>query len=206
MDEGRGGEGSVLRSMLAALRYLPLDAQLILGRRLYGIEYVNRWLLASPSAKATHHVLSRFGAHLALSASVATHLIIDNATTGDYRNLHVGQRAYLGKGCLLDLVERIEIGAEAAVSSACILLTHGDPGTGKFLERTYFPRVTGPVRIEAYAWLGAATTVLPGVTIGEASVVGAGSVVLHDVEPYTVVAGTPARLVRRLERAERREA
>jgi len=195
-----------VRRLLATLRYGPLDLRLAFGRRLYGIEYVNRWLLASPSTKATHHVLVRHGARVALSASVATHLIVDNAITGDYRHLQAGERAYIGKGCLLDLVEPIEIGEEAAISGACVLLTHGDPGTGKFLERTYFPRVTGPVRIGAHAWIGAAATILPDVTVGECSVVGAGSVVLHDVEPYTVVAGAPARLVRRLERVERREA
>lgn len=47
-------------------------------------------------------------------------------------------------------------------------------------------------------WIGAGATILPGVTVGENSVVGAGSVVTHDVEPNTIVAGNPARLIRRL--------
>ena len=167
--------------------------QLAWGQRFYGIEYANRWLLASPSPKATHHVLCRRGAVLALSASVPTHLVIDNAVTGDYRHLAMGEQAYLGKGCFLDLVEKIEIADEAAVSGACVLLTHGDPGTGRFMEQTYFPRTTGPIRVGRRAWIGAGAVVLPGVTVGECSVVGAGSVVRHDVEPYTVVAGVPAR-------------
>lgn len=116
------GEGGFsLRRFAAAIRYLPLDAHLTVCRRVYGIEYVNRWLLSSPSHKATHHVLRRFGANLALSASAATHLIIDNATTGDYSRLRLGEHAYLGKGCLLDLVEAITIEDEAAVSGACVL-------------------------------------------------------------------------------------
>jgi acetyltransferase-like isoleucine patch superfamily enzyme len=188
------------------LRYLPLDARLAWGRRLYGIEYVNRWLLASPSTRATHHVLRRYGADLALSASTPTHLIIDNAITGDYSKLRLGEHTYLGKGCFLDLVEAIEIADEAAVSGLCALLTHGDPGAGRFMEQTYFPRVTGPIRIGRGAWIGARAVVLPGVTVGECSVVGAGSVVRHDVEPFTVVAGTPARLIRRLPRPESTQA
>jgi acetyltransferase-like isoleucine patch superfamily enzyme len=186
------------RRVLSALRYLPLDARLSFGKRLYGIEYVNRWLIATPSRRATHHVLRRFGARLAMSASVPTHLVIDNAVTGDYSHLAMGRAAYLGKACFLDLVEPISVGDAAAISGGCLLLTHADPGTGKLLEQTYFPRETGPVTVGANAWLGAGVIVLPGVTVGECSVVGAGSVVVDDVEPFTVVAGSPARLIRRL--------
>ena len=189
---------SMLRRFAAAIRYLPLDLQLAWGRRLYGIEYVNRWLVTSPSTKATHHVLCRYGATLARSASPATALLIENAVTGDYRHLTLGEHTYLGKGCILDLVEAIELEDEAAVSAACVLLTHGDPGTGRFMEQTYFPRVTGPIRIGRGAWLGASAIVLPGITVGAYSVVAAGAVVTHDVEPFTVVAGVPARLIRRL--------
>ncbi len=55
------------------------------------------------------------------------------------------------------------------------------------------------VLIKRGAWIGAAAIVLPGVTIGEYSIVGAGSVVTKDVEPYTVVAGNPAKVIRRIE-------
>lgn len=51
----------------------------------------------------------------------------------------------------------------------------------------------------ADVWVGGAAVLCPGVTIGRASVVGAGSVVTKDVEPYTVVAGNPARVIRRLQ-------
>jgi acetyltransferase-like isoleucine patch superfamily enzyme len=55
-----------------------------------------------------------------------------------------------------------------------------------------------PVHIGSNCWIGFGTCVLPGVTIGEAAIVGARSVVAHDVEPYTVVAGNPARFIRRV--------
>ncbi len=48
------------------------------------------------------------------------------------------------------------------------------------------------------AWIGAGATILPGVTVGENAVVGAGSVVTHDVAPNTIVAGNPARLIREI--------
>jgi len=55
-----------------------------------------------------------------------------------------------------------------------------------------------PIRIGRNVWIGFDSCGLPGVTIGEGAVVGARSVVVQDVEPYTVVAGNPARVVRKL--------
>lgn len=56
-----------------------------------------------------------------------------------------------------------------------------------------------PVHICRKAWIGAGATILPGVTVGENAVVGAGSVVTHDVAPNTIVAGNPARVIKRID-------
>ena len=53
-----------------------------------------------------------------------------------------------------------------------------------------------PVRIGAWADIGAGATILPGVTVGKGAIVGAGAVVTHDVAPFSVVAGVPARFLR----------
>lgn len=55
-----------------------------------------------------------------------------------------------------------------------------------------------PITIENDAWIGMNCIILKGVTIGEGSVIGAGSVVTKDVPPWTVVAGNPARVVKKL--------
>lgn len=52
--------------------------------------------------------------------------------------------------------------------------------------------------IKDNVWIGERSTILKGVTIGEGAIVGCGSVVTHDVEPFTIVAGNPAKLVKRL--------
>lgn len=62
-----------------------------------------------------------------------------------------------------------------------------------------------PVRVEAWADIGTGAIILPGVTIGRASIVGAGAVVTRDVPPYTVVAGVPARVIRRRDEAAVRD-
>src|SRR5262249_23708228 len=53
-----------------------------------------------------------------------------------------------------------------------------------------------PVRIGAWADVGTNATILPGITVGKGAIIGAGAVVTHDVEPFSVVAGVPARFLR----------
>jgi maltose O-acetyltransferase len=58
--------------------------------------------------------------------------------------------------------------------------------------------LVAPVIIGDGAWLASRVTILPGVTVGNGSIVAAGAVVTHDVPPNTLVAGVPARVVRDL--------
>jgi acetyltransferase-like isoleucine patch superfamily enzyme len=61
-----------------------------------------------------------------------------------------------------------------------------------------------PIRIERNVWIGFDACVLPGVTIGEGSIVGAKSVVIENVPAFTIVGGNPARVIRELDREERK--
>jgi acetyltransferase-like isoleucine patch superfamily enzyme len=58
--------------------------------------------------------------------------------------------------------------------------------------------ISKPININCNVWIGFDTCVLPGVTIGEGSIIGAKSVILNDVPPYCVFAGNPARLIRHI--------
>ena len=70
------------------------------------------------------------------------------------------------------------------------------------------PEMAKPIKIGNDVWVGGGVIILPGVTVGDGCTLGAGSVVTKDVEAYTVVAGNPARVIRRLPRtnAEQRKA
>jgi maltose O-acetyltransferase len=54
-----------------------------------------------------------------------------------------------------------------------------------------------PVTIGKDVWIGASAVILPGITIGDGAVIGAGSVVTKDVSPYTIVAGNPAKMIKK---------
>lgn len=81
--------------------------------------------------------------------------------------------------------EGVHVGAETLVAFEAVVLTHDT--TRKIYRHT---------RIGRRCFIGARSVILPGVSIGDESVVGAGSVVVHDVPPRSVVAGNPARIIR----------
>ena len=94
--------------------------------------------------------------------------------------------------CLADDVDcycvaSIRLGAHATVSQYSYLCAashdHRDPS---------MPLIVAPIVIESYAWVAADVFIGPGVMVGEGAVVGARSTVIHDVAPWTVVAGSPA--------------
>ena len=103
--------------------------------------------------------------------------------------VHLAERCVINHGCLLDGRRYpIRIGSDVSIGPEAAMLTLGhDPRSPEFADRG------GPVTIGDHVWIGFRAIVLPGVTIGEGAVVGAGAVVSRDVEPFTIVAGNPAR-------------
>jgi maltose O-acetyltransferase len=113
-----------------------------------------------------------------------------------YRNLTIGENCWFNIHCFLDLGSAITIGKNVYFGHQVMVLTNSHeigPSTGR--ASTINSR---PVTIGSGAWLGARVTILPGVNIGAGAVVAAGSVVHEDVPANTLVAGTPARMVRSL--------
>jgi maltose O-acetyltransferase len=106
--------------------------------------------------------------------------------------LRLGRNVFVAGGTYLDpdFCWLIEIGDESVISLQVMVLAH-DASTRR---HTGFTRVA-PVHIGARVFIGARTIVLPGVTIGDDAIVGAGSVVRADVPAGQVVAGNPARVL-----------
>ncbi|AKE63582.1 2,3,4,5-tetrahydropyridine-2,6-dicarboxylate N-acetyltransferase [Microcystis aeruginosa NIES-2549] len=65
-------------------------------------------------------------------------------------------------------------------------------------DAKYLDIKSAPVVIEDHVWIGFNVAILKRVTIGKGAIIGAGSVVTQDVEPFTVVAGNPAKIIKRL--------
>lgn len=100
----------------------------------------------------------------------------------------IGDTSIINGECWLDGRQGLKIGNNVSVSIGCRLLTLGhDP------QDPQFRTVGAPIVIEDYAWLGAFSTILPGVRIGTGAVVGAAAVVTKDVPDWSIVGGNPAR-------------
>ncbi|WP_297083026.1 DapH/DapD/GlmU-related protein [uncultured Demequina sp.] len=113
-------------------------------------------------------------------------------------NIVLGDRVRIN-GTAISAVSRVELEDGVAVARGCYISdhSHGFDDPDSFVRDQPLGRVA-PVVIRAGAWLGQNVVVLPGVTIGRGSVIGANSVVREDVPDRTVVAGTPARVIREL--------
>jgi len=121
----------------------------------------------------------------------------------------VGTNTFVGASHLV-CAERITIGNDVLISWGCTIVDHDSHAVGWDDRACDVPdyyrghkdwskvRVQ-PVHIRDKAWIGFNATILRGVTVGEGSVVGCCSVVTKDVPPYCLVAGNPARVIRKLD-------
>ncbi len=109
------------------------------------------------------------------------------------QNVTIGKNVTIMPRCLLMGSGTITIEDEVRIApDVRILSNNHDPYNRNIIT-------CKPVRICHGAWIGAGSYILPGVTVGKYAIVGAASVVTHDVEEYTVVAGSPARVVKHLD-------
>jgi len=112
--------------------------------------------------------------------------------------LSIGDDCFLGDECLLDLADTISFEDHVTLAERVLILTHTNVGYLDHPLQSHFPATTAPVTLRRGCFVGANVTILPGLTIGPQSFVGAGSVVTKDVPPRTVVAGSPAHPLRTL--------
>lgn len=114
----------------------------------------------------------------------------------------VGREVYIGTDLLITTVSsnsacRLEIGDRVAFGPRVTLILASDANWSKLNQK--IKPIRSFVKIGDDCWIGAGVIVLAGVTIGESSVIGAGSVVTKDVPPHTIYAGVPAKFIKNIE-------
>lgn len=125
--------------------------------------------------------------------------------------IEIGDHFYLGLHSLIGSEQSIKIGRCVIISNdVCIYDNNTHPTSPKAREKmslngfsndnwSWRHASSAPVVIEDNVWIGQFCTILKGVTIGKGSIVATRSVVTKDVPPYTIVAGNPAKVVKRIE-------
>ena len=124
-------------------------------------------------------------------------------TAPDDARIRIGAGSFLNLGVMVAAAELVEIGDHCMLANGCFV-TDANHRFDDPVEPVPWQGFTskGPTRLGDNVWLGANVVVTSGVTIGERSVVGANSVVTTDVPPYSIAAGAPARVLRRVEYPE----
>lgn len=114
-------------------------------------------------------------------------------------NIEIGKECYLNMGCSFIDDAKITIGNNVAFGPGVTIATVGHPIHPDYRRLMY----GSPVTIENNCWIGANTTICPGVTIGKNSVVGAGSIVTKDIPENSVAVGNPCKVIRKINEKDR---
>ena len=110
------------------------------------------------------------------------------------RHVHFGNHVYANFNLTLVDDTHIYIGSHTMIGPGVIIATAGHPVLPILREQEY--QYNAPIHIGSNCWLGAGVIVLPGVTIGDNTVIGAGSVVTKDIPSDVVAVGAPCRVMR----------
>jgi maltose O-acetyltransferase len=108
----------------------------------------------------------------------------------------LGHDVFVNYNCVFLDCSEITIGAQTQIGPAVQLYTATHPLDAA--TRVAGPELARPIRIGARVWIGGGAIVLPGVTIGDDTIIGAGSVVTKSVPPRMIAAGNPCRILRPL--------
>jgi putative colanic acid biosynthesis acetyltransferase WcaF len=160
-----------------------------LGRLIWGITYT---FLFRPTPRWTMHswrslLLRIFGARVGTGCKVDP-----KARIWAPWNLEMGNFVAIAEAADVYCVAKVRIGSKVAISQRAFICTASHD-----ITTLYRPLIHKAIEIGDHAWIAAEALVLPGVTVGEGAVVAARAVVTKDVEPWAVVAGNPARFLRR---------
>ncbi|CAI6094368.1 hypothetical protein V2G26_015057 [Clonostachys chloroleuca] len=115
-------------------------------------------------------------------------------------NVKVGSDVFINFNCTILDTCLVSIGSRTLIGPNVSFFSGTHPLDPELRNGTNGPEYGRPITVGEDCWIGGNVTILPGVTIGDGCTIGAASVVTKDVPPYHVVAGNPARIIRKLER------
>jgi maltose O-acetyltransferase len=188
--ERPAGERTMLERMLAGELYLA-DDPVLAEEQTRAARLLDRFNQTGVDRAERHDLLLELLGQLGEGSEIKPPLRCD------YGNrIRVGARTFVNYGLVALDVASIAIGDDVQIGPNVQLLTPTHPIDPDARRAKW--EASEPIAIEGNVWLGGGVIVLPGVTIGENTVVGAGSIVTKDLPPNVVAAGNPARVVRSL--------
>ncbi|MFH1220057.1 MAG: acyltransferase [Candidatus Eisenbacteria bacterium] len=113
----------------------------------------------------------------------------------DRSEMVIGDDTWIGQFCYINSAGGIKIGSKVGIGPCVKIMTSRHGEEGRYVPVLLCDLEFAPVTLEDETDIGIGAIILPGVTIGRGAIVGAGAVVTRDVEPYSIVAGVPARKI-----------
>jgi acetyltransferase-like isoleucine patch superfamily enzyme len=107
----------------------------------------------------------------------------------------IGDDTWIGQFCYINSAGGVEIGSRVGIGPGVKIMSSQHGEEGRHVPVMMCDLEFAPVKIEGDCDLGMGAIILPGRTVGRGAIVGAGAVVSRDVEPYSIVAGVPARKI-----------
>jgi len=150
--------------------------------------YLINHVIASVPSYTIRHTVYRYLCGYSIGHRSSIHINV--FTTG--KHITLGKYSTVGRRSYLDGRGGLTIGNCVSIAPDVQLLTAQHDLNDPTLRNRY-----GPIVIEDYVWIGTRALVLPGVRLGKGSVVASGAVVTRDVPPFVVVAGVPAKPIKR---------
>ena len=146
----------------------------------------------------------RLGAHVDIAPDVSLNAV-HTGNRGKIRNFTIffgapekpatiGDDFFIGTHCYINGIAGLTIGNRVTIAHGVMIFTDSGPNTSPLLQKS-FPITAAQIRIGDDVWIGAGAMILPGVTIGNRCVIGAGSIVKENVPEGSVVAGAPAKII-----------
>jgi len=134
---------------------------------------------------------------------LSSHITIKNdvyisrfcALRASFGKIEIDDQVSIGEGSLIDGCGEIEIGKNSLIARSAVLLTGNHIYKDANVPIRFQGTETAKVKIGRDVWLGAHVVVLPGVTIGDGSVIGSGAVVTKDLPAYSISVGVPAKVI-----------
>lgn len=155
--------------------------------------YAFEFMFVSPLRVA---FLRLFGAKVGKNTVIERIRLINLYRTG-IGGITIGDNCFLGDGVTLDTAERIILENDVTLSFDVMVLTHTNVGYKNHPVQEHIPSVAKPTILKNGCFVGVRAVVLPGLTVGAGAAVAAGAVVTKDVPAKTLVAGVPAKMIRK---------
>lgn len=199
--------GAIMRTekekMLQRALYNPADKELE-KIRLHVHSQIKRYNLSEDTEAGLRREILED-----ITGSLGENVVIQPPVYFDYGNLFIGSNSFMNFRFTAIDCARIEIGENVLIGPGVTMATAMHPMLAEERKTKYHPdgnfygmEYALPIRIADHVWIGSNAVILPGVSIGEGTVIGAGSVVTRDIPAGVLAVGNPCRVVRMLTEAD----